>query len=145
MSGVINIQAEDLMCSVSGVSGGQDLIGFLLSTFLSFPKREVSYMLSITPTHSISLLSNHYGIAVPTNVQEQSIPRIWSHAIIKYMYTPPPSMITTEAPPQALLINTLMTVLVRCFSVSRSESIHLSLLQVSTFLWTTTAQERAGQ
>ena len=73
MSGVINIWAEDLMCSMSGVSGGQDLIGFLLSTFPPFPKGEVSYMLSIALNPlSISLLSvSHYGIAVPTNLQEQ--------------------------------------------------------------------------
>lgn len=78
MSGVINIQAEDLMCSMSGVSGGQDLIGFLLSTFLPFSKCEVSLMLNITHNPlSISLLSvSHYGIAVPTNLREQTNPRI---------------------------------------------------------------------
>lgn len=106
MSGVINIEAEDLMCRMSGVSRGQDLIGFLLSTFLPFPKCEVSHMLSITPNlFSISLLSeSHYGIYVPTNLQEQASPRTWSHMIIKYLYTHR-SLITTEAPSWALLIS----------------------------------------
>lgn len=57
MSGVINTQAEDLMCSMSSVSGGQDLIGFLLSTFpFSQNVRFVIYYAQ-SPTHlAISLL-----------------------------------------------------------------------------------------
>lgn len=78
MSAVINIQAEDLMGSMTGVSGGQDLIGFLLSSFLPFPRREVSHMLSITPNPlSTNLLSvSHYRIAVLINLQEQTSSRI---------------------------------------------------------------------
>lgn len=79
MSAVINIQAEDLMGSMTGVSGGQDLIGFLLSpSFLPFPRREVSHMLSINPNPlSTNLLSvSHYRIAVLINLQEQTSSRI---------------------------------------------------------------------
>jgi len=144
MTGMINIQAEDLMCSLSGVSGGQDLVGFLLSTFLPLPKCEVSHMLSITPNPlSISLLSvSNYGIIVTTTttttLQEQINPRKWSDVIIKYVYAPP-SKITIEAPPLVLLIDILMSMTVRCLRVLGSEQIQLSLLQVSTFLWTATA------
>lgn len=124
MSGVINTQAEDLMCSMSSVSGGQDLIGFLLSAFLSFPKCEVCHMLSTVPNSlSIGLLSvRHFGVAVPINLQEHTSPGIWPQVIIKYMCAPP-AMITTEEPSWAL-INKLVSLPVRCFWVSRSEPIH---------------------
>lgn len=124
MSGVINTQAEDLMCSMSSVSGGQDLIGFLLSAFLPFPKCEVCHMPSTVPSSlSISWLwVKHYGLAVPIDLQEQTSPGLWSQMIIKYMCTLP-AMITTEVPSWAL-INRLMSIPVRCFWVSRSELIH---------------------
>lgn len=124
MSGMINTQAEDLMCSMSGVSGGQALIGFLFSTFLPFPKCEVCHMLCTVPSPlSISLLwIRNYGVPVPINLQECTSPGIWSQMIIKYMSTPP-AMITTAEPLWAL-INKLMSVPVRCFWVWKSEPIH---------------------
>lgn len=106
MSGVMNIEAECLICRMSGVSEGQGIIGFLLSILLPFAKCESSHMLSLAPNlFSISLLSESlYEIYVPTNLQEQASPRIWSHMIIKYLYTHR-SLITTEATSWALLIS----------------------------------------
>lgn len=66
--GVISTQAENLMCSLSGVSGGHDFMG-LPSTFLHSPKHEVSRMLTIMSKLLLIslLLVSHFGIAILTN------------------------------------------------------------------------------
>lgn len=94
--GVISIQAENLMCSLSGVSGGHDFMG-LLSAFLPSPKCEFSHMLSIMSKLLLIslLLISHFGIAILT--REQTNPRTLLYLIIKYMYFAS-FMITTKVP-----------------------------------------------